>query len=183
LLAGDCRVAVLAADPPVFCSGADLRTSERSRAIRPVERLLRLIATSGVFWIAEVNGPAVGGGVSLVAACPISVCVESAWFSLPEYGLGFFPDAVYADLVPIIGRRTAMELAVSARHVSAQEAKSFGLVNEVVSAGALEPAVSQFAADAARSPAAAVTAAAMWNRGYLRAHHTDNAESGTPPGG
>jgi enoyl-CoA hydratase/carnithine racemase len=177
---GGHQVAVLAAEPPVFCAGADLRTSEPARAIRPVERLLRLIATSGILWIAEIDGPALGGGVSLVAACPVSVCTENAWFSLPEYDLGLFPDAVYADLVPVIGRRNAMALALSGRQVRANEAKALGLVTAVVSPAELAGVVSGWAANANRSPAAGHTAAAMWNAGYLRAHQTDTGEAGTP---
>ena len=176
------QVAILSAEAPAFCAGADLRTSEPPRAVRPVERLVRLIATSGIFWIAEVDGPALGGGVSLVAACPVSICTEKAWFALPEYSLGFFPDAVYADLVPVMGRRNAMALAVSGRRVSAGEAKELGLVTSVVSPAELATVSSGWAASVSRSPAAGHTAAAMWNAGYLRGHETDIGAS-NPSGG
>lgn len=83
--------------------------------------------------IAAVNGMAAGAGFSLAAACDLSIAAESAVF-LSAYTAGArSPDGSSTYFVPrLIGTRRAMELMLTNRRLTAQEALEWGLVNRVV---------------------------------------------------
>ncbi|KAJ3335046.1 hypothetical protein HDU93_006604 [Gonapodya sp. JEL0774] len=87
--------------------------------------------------IAAVNGVAMGGGLSgrmeLAIACDVIIASENAKFALPETRVGLSPGAGgAANLHRLIGYHNAMYLIMTAKHISAQEAKWYGLVQEVV---------------------------------------------------
>ncbi len=91
--------------------------------------------------IAAVNGTAAGAGVGLVAMADLAVCAHSAKFNLAYTAVGLTPDAGTSFLLPrIVGAKRAMELILLNRSISAQEALSWGLVNEVVPDGEVLPA-------------------------------------------
>jgi len=83
--------------------------------------------------IAAVNGTAAGAGVGLVAMADLAVCARSAKFNLAYTNAGLTPDAGTSFLLPrIVGAKRTMELLLMNRTLSAAEALSWGLVNEVV---------------------------------------------------
>jgi enoyl-CoA hydratase/carnithine racemase len=82
--------------------------------------------------IAGVNGAAMGGGFGLVCAAHLAVAAESARFSLPEIKIGTFPATVLPLLLPVIGERKALDLALTGRTIGAEEALQMGVVGEVV---------------------------------------------------
>lgn len=83
--------------------------------------------------IAAVNGLAYGGGTELVVNCDLVVASSKATFALPEVKRGVVAFAgALPRIVRTIGRQRAMEMALTGRTVSAQEAKDWGLVNKVV---------------------------------------------------
>eukprot|EP01126_Amoeba_proteus_P039344 TRINITY_DN4142_c0_g2_i1.p1 TRINITY_DN4142_c0_g2~~TRINITY_DN4142_c0_g2_i1.p1 ORF type:complete len:204 (-),score=49.50 TRINITY_DN4142_c0_g2_i1:108-719(-) len=94
---------------------------------------MTLRAKSGKPIIAAVNGMAFGGGFEIVLSCDIVVATCDTRFSLPEpkVGLAALAGGV-ARLVRYIGYPRAMEIALTARTVSAAEGKEFGFVNYVV---------------------------------------------------
>jgi len=80
---------------------------------------------------------AVAGAVGLVAAADFAMASEEAHFSLPEIDVGLFPYMALAPLVRVLGRRHALDLALTGRRIDAQQALRIGLVNEVVPASGL----------------------------------------------
>jgi enoyl-CoA hydratase/carnithine racemase len=156
----DCRVVILTgAGERAFSAGADMRevaaaTAEETRARgeisgRATDRLLALRQPV----IAAVNGYAYGGGALLATMADIRIAAANARFRFPgaAYGLvagtAFLPRAVSLPY--------AMELALTARPVDAQEALAMGLVNRVVPEGeALTAALGLAELIAANEPAA-----------------------------
>jgi len=87
--------------------------------------------------IAMVDGPALGGGCELVAACDIVIASDRARFGQPEIKLGVFPPIAAILLPRIIGEKHARELILTGDMIEAGEAQRLGLVNHVVPAGEL----------------------------------------------
>lgn len=88
--------------------------------------------------IAVVDGPALGGGCELVAACDIVIASDRAKFGQPEIKLGVFPPVAAILLPAIIGERRARELILTGELIEADEALRLGLVNYVVPPSALK---------------------------------------------
>ena len=82
--------------------------------------------------IAVVDGPALGGGCELVAACDVVIASDRAKFGQPEIKLGVFPPIAAILLPRIIGERRARELILTGDLIDAEEALRLGLVNYVV---------------------------------------------------
>ncbi|WP_379967995.1 enoyl-CoA hydratase/isomerase family protein [Epilithonimonas sp. UC225_85] len=90
--------------------------------------------------IAAVNGFALGGGLELALACHIRYASENAKLGLPEVTLGLIPGYGGTQRLPkLIGKGRANEMIFSAKMISAEKAKSIGLVNEVFSLEELLP--------------------------------------------
>jgi enoyl-CoA hydratase len=82
--------------------------------------------------VAAVNGFALGGGCELALACDYIYASENAKFGLPEVGLGLIPGFAGTVQMPrAVGLRKARELIFTGKMLSAQEALSMGLVNQV----------------------------------------------------
>lgn len=88
--------------------------------------------------IAAVNGAAVGGGFELALGADIIVASEDAYFALPEMQRGFLPDGgAIQKLHHRVPYNVAIDLMLTGRRLSAQEAKHWGLVRDVVPRGQL----------------------------------------------
>lgn len=101
----------------------------------------RLIKTKAVFTslerlpqptIASINGYAFGGGLELALACDFRFAVHGAPMGLTEVSLGIIPGAGGTQRLPrLIGPARAKELILTARKLTAEQAKEFGLLNGV----------------------------------------------------
>ena len=97
--------------------------------------------------IAAVAGFAMGGGCELALSCDVIVAAESAQFALPEIKLAMLPGAGGTQRLPrAIGKAKAMDMCLSARTLSAQEADRYGLVSRVVANDQLMPETMALAA-------------------------------------
>jgi cyclohexa-1,5-dienecarbonyl-CoA hydratase len=100
--------------------------------------IFRLLAQISKPVIAVVDGPALGGGCELVAACDIVIASERARFGQPEIKLGVFPPVAAILLPRIIGEKRARELILTGDMIDAEEALRLGLVNHVTPSAGLE---------------------------------------------
>jgi len=131
-----------------FCSGAnmdDLRDGwmAGNEPSTDPTLLFRALVEMPIPVIAAVNGPAVGGGFELTMCCDLVVASESAWFALPEIGLGVIPNTALALLPRLIGVRKSLELILKREKLSSLVAMNLGLVNEIVPVGSeIETALS-----------------------------------------
>ena len=87
--------------------------------------------------IAAVNGAAVGGGFEIAMSADLVVAAEQATFSVPEALVGVIADVGTIRLPRLLPSQLANELLLTGRHLSAAEAKQWGLVNRVVAAPSL----------------------------------------------
>ena len=101
-------------------------------------RLGELMAALHKPCLARVQGPVYAGGFLLVGGSTYVVAAESATFSLPEVKRGLFPFQVLAVLLDIMPARTALDLCLRAKTLSATDALSIGLITSMVSADALD---------------------------------------------
>jgi dehydration protein DpgD len=98
--------------------------------------------------IAAVNGFALGGGCEIALACDIIIAAEHARLGLPEPRVGLIAGAGGVHRLPRqIPFRIAMGMMLTGRHITAQEAYRWGLVNEVVPLKELMPAAERWAAE------------------------------------
>jgi len=103
--------------------------------------------------IAAVNGTVAGGGLGLFASADLAIAVDTAKFTSAYTKIGLTPDGSSTFyLSRILGRRRAMELALTNRVLSAQEALDWGLVNRVVPADRLMEEVGTLASMLAAGP-------------------------------
>jgi crotonobetainyl-CoA hydratase len=139
----DLLVGLLRSGCEIFSAGMDLKeTAETQDQQALIEE--GGLAPGGMgglveFWelkkpvVTAVNGHAVGGGFEMILASDVIVAAEDAEFWLPEMERGFLADA---GAVQRLGRclpyHVAMDLMLTGRHMTAAEAKHWGLVNEVV---------------------------------------------------
>lgn len=159
------EVAVLQAEGPVFCAGADV-TEALGDSNPASERLLARLMRDPLFWIAGLRGPALGAGVAIASVCPVVVCSDKVYFALPEHRLGLFPSGVVAYIEASIGLRRSVELGLTGAPLSAMEAIACGLVNEVVPDDELESAITRWVDLVGRDPLVARNAGRSWRSAF-----------------
>jgi enoyl-CoA hydratase/carnithine racemase len=82
--------------------------------------------------IAQVHGIATAAGCQLVATCDLAIAESDAKFATPGVKIGLFCITPMVPLCRIIGRRRALDMLLTGRFVSAQEAEKIGLINRIV---------------------------------------------------
>jgi enoyl-CoA hydratase len=166
------RCIVLGGSERAFAAGADIGELAQSSAIelyyaRRVERwdAIRNLWTP---LIAAVSGYCLGGGCELALSCDLIVASESARFGQPETSLGIIPGAGGTQrLTRAVGKATAMDVILSGRLLSADEALAAGLVARVVAREAwLEEAKRVAHEIASKAPVATRLAKEAVDRAY-----------------
>ncbi|MEV4320130.1 enoyl-CoA hydratase-related protein [Actinocrispum sp. NPDC049592] len=128
------RVAIITGSGEFFSAGWDLKAGEAVDADHGPGGFAGLteLFTLDKPVIAAVNGPALGGGFELALAADLIVAGPQARFALPEATLGLVPDSGGVLRLPKrLPRAIAMELLLTGRRMSAEEALAWGLVNRV----------------------------------------------------
>lgn len=156
------RAVVLTGSGKAFCAGQDLREHmERKPSFLDELRdrynpLVLKIRNLPKPVIAAVNGVAAGAGMSLALACDFRICAPEAKFYTSFVKIGLVPDSGnFFWLGSQIGFSRALELEMTGRPVSAEEAERWGLVNRVVPAENLVSETAAFAKSLAEGPAQA----------------------------
>ncbi len=169
------RVIVLTGAGDAFCAGARLdglleavRAGDSARTgayFRAIEQVYHSILDARPPTIAMVNGHALAGGCGVATACDVVIASDRAQLGYPEVQLGLAPGMVMALLFRLVGFRLGLELALTGRRVSPEEAARIGLINRVVPHAELEANVQAMAEQlAALSPSAlALTKRTAWS--------------------
>ena len=137
----DIRVIILKGNGKAFCAGADLEYMKAmagfsySQNIVDAEKLSKLFQT--IYFcnkavIVDVHGACIGGANGIVAAADIVIAERQTKFAFTEVRLGLTPATISPFVVNRIGNTAAKELMLTGRRFTAEEAKTFGLVNAVV---------------------------------------------------
>lgn len=156
------RVLILTGEGRAFCAGADLKERDgaspeaiwaHNRAIFQIPLRLEQLPVPTV---AAINGLALGGGCEVALGCDLRWAAKGAELGCPEVTRGIIPGAGGTQrLARLVGPSRALALILTGRRIGAQEAHRIGLVDAVVPAGELLPAVRELAhAIAANAPLA-----------------------------
>jgi enoyl-CoA hydratase/carnithine racemase len=138
------------------CFGSDDGPDRMVETVRRMQRLYDRIEALPQVTIAEIAGPAYGGGFELALACDLRVAAETASVGLPEARLGLLPGAGGTQrLSRLAGPGVARRLILTAEVLDGLQAQSLGLVQWAVPAAELEARVREIALRLdAHSPAA-----------------------------
>jgi enoyl-CoA hydratase len=152
-------VIVTGAGDKAFVAGADINELARQQPneskdyARFGQHVFDLIERAGKPVIAAINGFALGGGCELAMACTLRLAAEHARIGQPEINLGLIPGfAGTQRLTRLVGRGAALELLLTGRQITADEALRIGLVNRVLPAAALMAEAQTLAAALADKP-------------------------------
>jgi enoyl-CoA hydratase len=166
------RCIVLTGSEKAFAAGADIGELANASAIDMLETRrrdrwadIRAVRTPVV---AAVSGYCLGGGCELAMCCDLIVASETAQFGQPETALGLLPGAGGTQrLTHAVGKAVAMDVILSGRRLTAQEALAAGLVARVVPAETWLADVRALATEiAARGPIANRLAKEAVNRAH-----------------
>jgi methylglutaconyl-CoA hydratase len=159
------RAVVLRGAGKDFCAGADLEELLASADRSPAENEAAALRLGTLFGrirllpkpvIAMVQGRALAGGAGLATACDLVIAGAGAQLGYPEIQRGFAPAMVMALLRRLVGEKIALDLVLTGRAVSADEARNMGLLTRVVPDSELERATMALAAGLAASSATAL---------------------------
>jgi enoyl-CoA hydratase/carnithine racemase len=155
------RCIVIAGSDEAFAAGADIgalrERSFQDSLVHPAAGFWKRLAACRTPLVAAVSGWALGGGCELALLCDVIVASETAELGQPEITLGIIPGGGGTQrLARVIGKQRAMELVLTGRRISADEAERMGIVNEVAGKGEwLERALELAGRIARRPPIAA----------------------------
>ena len=151
--AGEVRAVVVTGAGRGFCSGQDLKEFSdlpeggiRAALEETYHQNIRAIRSLEKPVIAAINGPVAGAGLSLAAACDVRVASDAATFVPGFIGIGLVPDSGGSWFIHrLLGFARAFEWMVSNRRLSAEDAREWGFVSEVVAADDFAARVAELA--------------------------------------
>jgi enoyl-CoA hydratase/carnithine racemase len=151
--APEVRVVVLRGEGRSFCAGADVHQSLGLETVDDAETfmsglaaVLRRISSLPKPVVAAVQGHAVGGGAELALESDLRVVADDARLGFPDVALGSTPASLY-QLVRMVGRSRAMDMALRGTELDASEMERLGVACAVVPADRLRDAALQVARD------------------------------------
>ncbi len=157
----DVRAVIITGAGRGFCAGADLRGRDYKLLARDVqeeifrvrERFLIDLRDFSKPVVSAVNGPAVGGGLTLALFSDFVVASEKATFHVGYINLGLVPGTGLPQLlIQFIGRVKATEFIFLRPSIDAQEAAAWGLIHQVVPHDELYRAARELAEKLAKGP-------------------------------
>ena len=132
------RVVIIRGEGQVFSSGHDLsemlegNVVSYRRIFDACSEVMLAVRDLPQPVIAQVQGMATAAGCQLVAACDLAVASKEARFATPGVRIGLFCHTPQVPLARAVGRKRALEMLLTGRPISAEEAERFGLINKVV---------------------------------------------------
>ena len=166
----DVAVLHLRSEQRAFCAGADLALmadcvttpqgpDTMTAVVREMQRLFRQLESAPLVTLAEIGGPALGGGFELALACDLRVAALEARLGLPEAGLGLLPGAGGTQrLTRLCGPGLARRLILGAELLDGGQAERLGLVQWACPRDELAAFARDIAARYAALPKAALAA-------------------------
>jgi enoyl-CoA hydratase len=139
---------ITGAGPKAFCAGADIKelrnrdlVAQKRQATRG-QAIFAKLDTLPVPSVAIINGFAFGGGLEMALACTFRVATRNAKVGLPEIKLGLIPGYGGTQRLPrLIGEGRALEMIMTGRTVTADEALAIGLVHRLIDGDPVEAGV------------------------------------------
>ncbi|ROS32121.1 enoyl-CoA hydratase/isomerase family protein [Amycolatopsis thermoflava] len=178
------RVVLLTGAGARFCAGGDVRSflaaeeppkylhqlaSELEAALRRLSELPKPV-------VAGVQGAVAGAGLAFVLNADVVVAARSTKFRMAYSGIGLTPDCGVSYLLPrAVGTQRALELALTGRTLTAEEARDWGLVTEVSDDELLNDRATELATALATGPATALGQAKRLIRSSFEAAREDSA--------
>ncbi len=144
------RVLVLTGAGNSFCAGADVNemlamskvTEDKNRqAAMRVASLMQALYSLPMPTIARINGPSFGGGLGIIACCDFAIASEDTYFAFNELRLGIIPAIIAPYIINAVGVRKAKQYFLCGTRISANQARTAGLIDQVVSKDALDASV------------------------------------------
>jgi len=172
------HVILLSGSQRVWAAGADIKDMADASVVDMYNRnqfaRWERIKKISKPMIAAVSGYALGGGCELAMHCDVIIASETAKFGQPEINIGVMPGAGGTQrLTRAIGKFRAMDMVLTGRFISAQEAYAFGLVSRVVPKENFYAAALALAQEMAIRPPIALRLA---KDAVLKAHETTLSE-------
>jgi len=140
-----------------FCSGMDLKAFARGEDIGPMMTFVRNGANKPL--IGAVEGFALAGGLELALSCDLLVAAKGVKLGIPEAGVGLFAAAGGLLRLPSrVGYGKAMEMAITADPITAEEGFEYGLIARLTEKGEAVDTAMELAERVARNAPLAVAA-------------------------
>ncbi|EKU38302.1 MULTISPECIES: enoyl-CoA hydratase [Acinetobacter] len=157
----DVHVVVLTGEGSAFTSGNDVNAFETrdTTSTEPPSSIvfLKSLATFPKPIIAKVNGVAIGIGSTMLLHCDLVYASQNSIFQFPFVNLGLVPEAGSSYILPrLLGFARASEIILLGEKFSADQAKNYGLVNEIFEATELDEVVEVVATKLAHKPSQAL---------------------------
>jgi 2-(1,2-epoxy-1,2-dihydrophenyl)acetyl-CoA isomerase len=156
------RALVLTGTGRGFCAGGDVQSFYDNRddpskvmqaVLEGLHGVVGRLIEAPFPTIAAINGVVAGAGMGIAMATDLAVAAESVLFTMAYTGIGVSPDGSSTFFLPrLVGTRVAMDMILTNRRVSSQEALALGIVNSVVPDGELEDDVKELATKLASGP-------------------------------
>jgi len=154
--ASDALGVILAANGPVFSAGhnfgdmAGASLEQAQQLFDVCTRMMDAVQQIPQPVVARVHALATAAGCQLVASCDLAVAAESAAFALPGGKGGLFCHTPLVAVARNVGRKRALELALTGDPISATTAAEWGLINKAVPDAELDDAVADLIRRATR---------------------------------
>lgn len=131
-----------------FSAGVDVADHTADKVEKMIDvfhGIFRRLEKLDIVTVAGVKGAALGGGCELAIGCDLIIAAENAKFGQPEIKLAVFPPVAITYLAGVVGIKRAFEIVLLGENFSALDAKSMGLVNQILPLDGFDDAFANFA--------------------------------------